>query len=400
MATKFLKRTRWNVRGWHSVRRMGDREEKMNNLLNNSILSVDLKRVRQNVNAVLQELDGAQLIPVLKDNAYGLGLETIGHVMEEFPQITILAVAQVGEGAALRQAGITRDILVLGGIPAHLLRAAVELDLTISIGRLELLPVLALLAQSLKRQVKIQIKVETGLNRTGVAPGRELAQLLEEWRKSKGIFQVTGAFSHFADLSDQNRTQEQYHLFLEGVEQLQAGGMEIPMRHISASAGHEQFPQYRLDAVRIGRRLYMDHPTVPTGRVSETATWRTWITNLRTLQAGAPLGYGGKVFLERDATVATIAVGYGDGLSQELVQRHGPVLVGGERARLMACCMDQSLVDVTGIPCRVGDPVILFGWDEQGNLLPSQEVALLVGEDEGCGLTAQLSPRVARIYCN
>lgn len=385
---------------WQAVEGTGDRERKMNNLLNNSILSVDLKRVRQNVNTVLKELDGAQLIPVLKNNAYGLGLETIGHVMEEFPQITTMAVAQVGEGAVLRQAGITRDILVLGGIPAHLLRSAVELDLTISIGRLELLPVLALLAPSLDRQVKIQIKIETGLNRTGVAPGRELAQLLEEWRAAKSMFRVTGAFSHFADLSDQGRTQEQYHLFLQGVEQLQAGGMEIPMRHISASAAHEQFPQYRLEGVRIGRRLYMDHPTVPTGRVSETATWRTWITNLRTLQAGAPLGYGGKVFLERDSTVATIAVGYGDGLSEALVQQHGPVLVGGQRARLMACCMDQTLVDVTGIPCRVGDPVTLFGWDEQGNLLPSQEVALLIGEDEGCGLTAQLSPRVARIYCN
>ena len=352
----------------------------MNNLLNNSVLSIDLKRI------------------VLKDNAYGLGLEVMGRLAEEFPQITTLAVAQVEEGAALRRAGITRDILVLGGIPTHLLGAAAELDLTVSVGRLELLPVLELLSQPLERPVKVQIKIETGLNRTGVAPGAELARLLEEWRRVRGSVQVTGAFSHFADLSDERRTQEQYRLFLEGVEQLQAGGMEIPLRHISASAAHEQFPQYRLDAVRIGRRLYMDHPTQPTGRVSETATWRTWITNLRTLQAGAPLGYGGKVMLERDAVVATIAVGYGDGLNEDLVRIHGPVLVGGQRARLMACCMDQTLVDVTGIPCRVGDPVTLFGWDERGNLLPSQEVAGLVGEDEGCGLTAQLSPRVARIY--
>lgn len=370
----------------------------MNIILNNSILFVDMKRVRHNVATVLEELQGAQLIPVLKDNAYGLGLETMGRVMEEFPQITTLAVAQVGEGAALRQAGITREILILGGVPAHLLRSAVELDLTLSVGRLELLPVLALLGQSMGKQVKIQIKIESGLNRTGVMPGVELAHLLEEWRSARNYVQVMGAFSHFADLGDTERTQRQYQLFQEGVEQLQAGGMEIPLRHISASAAHEQFPQYRLDGVRIGRRLYMDHPTQPTGRVSETATWRTWITGLRTLQAGSPLGYGGKVFLERDATVATIAVGYGDGLSEELVRVHGPVLVGGERARLMACCMDQTLVDVTGIPCRVGDPVTLFGWDEQGNLLPSQEVALLIGEDEGCGLTAQLSHRVARIY--
>ena len=155
-------------------------ERKMNIILNNSILSVDMKRVRRNVATVLEELQGAQLIPVLKDNAYGLGLEAMGHVMEEFPQITTLAVAQVGEGAALRQAGITREILILGGVPAHLLRAAVELDLTLSVGRLELLPVLALLGQSAGRRVKIQIKIETGLNRTGVMPGAELAHLLEE----------------------------------------------------------------------------------------------------------------------------------------------------------------------------------------------------------------------------
>ncbi len=83
---------------------------------------------------------GAQLIPVLKDNAYGLGLEAMGRVMEEFPQITTHGGGPGGEGAALRQAGITREILVLGGVPAHLLRGAVELDLTLSVGRLELLP--------------------------------------------------------------------------------------------------------------------------------------------------------------------------------------------------------------------------------------------------------------------
>lgn len=92
-------------------------ERKMNIILNNSILSVDMKRVRRNVATVLEELQGAQLIPVLKDNAYGLGLEAMGHVMEEFPQITTLAVAQVGEGAALRQAGITREILIWAVCP-------------------------------------------------------------------------------------------------------------------------------------------------------------------------------------------------------------------------------------------------------------------------------------------
>ena len=229
-------------------------------------------------------------------------------------------------------------------------------------------------------------------------PGAELAHLLEEWRSARNHFQIMGAFSHFADLEDTERTQQQYELFLEGVEQLQAGGMEIPLRHISASAAHEQFPQYRLDGVRIGRRLYMDHPTAPLGTVREVCSWRAWVTRVRPLRAGDALGYGGHIRMPRDGMAATISVGYGDGLDPELVRVGGPVLIGGQRARLLACCMDQTVVDVTGIPCAVDDEVTLLGGDGHGNWLSSQEVSLLIGEDEGCGLTSRLSGRVGRVY--
>ena len=182
------------------------------------------------------------------------------------------------------------------------------------------------------------------------------------------------------------------------LSQLEAGGMEIPFRHISASAASEYFPEYRLDGVRIGRRLYMDHPTEPLGTIGEVASWRTWVTNLRKLKAGDALGYGGHVRMERDGTVATIAVGYGDGLSPELVGANGPVLIRGRRVPMLACCMDQTIVDVTGLDCRVDDEVTLYGYDRAGNFLSAQEVSLLIGDDEGCGLTSLLSGRVARVY--
>ena len=172
----------------------------------------------------------------------------------------------------------------------------------------------------------------------------------------------------------------------------------IPFRLISAGAASEFFPQYRLDGVRIGRRLYMDHPTRPKGNIQETASWRTWITNLRVLQAGESLGYGGHAHMEHDGTVATLAVGYGDGLNPDLVRAGGPVLIGGRRAKLLACCMDQTLADVTGIPCQVGDEATFYGYDRTGNFLSAQEVSLLIGDDEGCGLTSLLSDRVARVY--
>ena len=169
------------------------------------------------------------------------------------------------------------------------------------------------------------------------------------------------------------------------------------MRHVSASAASEYAPQYRLDGVRIGRRLYMDHPTAPLGTVREVCSWRAWVTRVRPLRAGDALGYGGHIRMPRDGMAATISVGYGDGLDPELVRVGGPVLIGGQRARLLACCVDQTVVDVTGIPCAVDDEVTLLGGDGHGNWLSSQEVSLLIGEDEGCGLTSRLSGRVGRV---
>ena len=370
----------------------------MNNFLNNSILYVNLEQLRRNVRTILKELEGKALIPVLKGNAYGLGLERVGLELAAFPEIRTLAVAQVSEGERLRRAGISGDILVLGGVPEGLLEAGAELDLTLTVWRLGVLPRLAELGRRLGRPVKAQVKVETGLHRVGLMPGEELSALLEEWRSAAPWVEITGAFSHFADLEDRERTEGQFRAFLAGTAQLEAGGMNIPFRHISASAASEYFPQYRLDGVRVGRRLYMDHPTRPKGNIGEAASWRTWITNLRDLQAGEPLGYGGHVRMERGGTVATLAVGYGDGLSPDLVRAGGPVLIGGRRARLLACCMDQALADVTGIPCQVGDEATFYGYDRAGNFLSSQEVSLLIGDDEGCGLTSLLSGRVARVY--
>lgn len=371
----------------------------MQNILNNSYLLVDLDQLRRNMEAILSSLPrGVRLIPVLKDDAYGLGLDRIGPVAASFPQVNLLAVAHVSEGAALRQAGVDKDILVMGGVPSHLLPAAAQADLTLAAGRMGMVPLLAREGARLGRPVRIHVKIETGLHRTGLLPGSELAALMEELRRAAPHVQVAGAFTHFADLDDMPRTRRQYESFLAGVAQLERGGFPVPLRHAAASAASEYCPEYLLDGARIGRRLYMDHPTRPLGTVGEVASWRTWVTQVRALRAGDGLGYGGRTHLDHDAEVATIAVGYGDGLSEQLCLARGPVLVHGQRRPLLECCMDQAFVDVTGLDCRPDDEVTLFGHDGQGSFLSSQEVALLIGSDEGCGLTSALTPRVARVY--
>ena len=174
--------------------------------------------------------------------------------------------------------------------------------------------------------------------------------------------------------------------------------MDPGLLHISSSASLEANTKYNLDAVRVGRRLYMDHPVNPTGRIREIASLRAYITDIRQRKAGDSLSYGDVFHLPEDTPVGVLSVGYGDGLSPELFDRHAPVLIGGKRAKLLASCMDQSCVDLTGISCRVGDEVTLFGRDADGVFLSSQEVANWIGANEGCALTGALTTRVARVF--
>ena len=370
----------------------------MNITMNNSYILLDIQRLRENTGAILEELpSGTKLIPVLKDDAYGLGVGAVLPVLQEFPDIRCIAVSHVSEGVDLRNLGWQKEVLVMGGTMKFLFPLAIEHELTLAAGRLNMIPELTRICREQGKKVKVQVKIETGLHRIGILPGEELKTLAAELQKAQNIVQVTGAFTHFSKLSDPELTEKQYKLFMDGVKQLEESGISVPMCHAAGSAAWEQYPQYALDAVRLGRRLYMDHPTEPTGRIQEVASWRTYITNIRSLKAGDELGYGGACILEQDAVAATIGVGYGDGLNMALADCHAPVLVGGKRARLLACCMDQAMIDVTGIDCRVDDEVTMFGWDSAGNYLSSQEVALLIGDNEGCGLISDLSPRVTRV---
>ena len=370
----------------------------MNIQNHNSYLLVDLARLRRNARTIVSSLNGrAELIPVLKDDAYGLGLVPVARALCRLPEIRTLAVAHVYEGLALRDAGIDREILVMGGALPFQVPAAVEAGLTLACGRLGFLPPLAEAARRCGRRARIQIKIDTGLHRIGLEPA-ELDAFLAELAACRGTVEITGAFSHFSDVGDAALNEREYACFLAALERLARGGVDIPLRHIACSASSERWPQYNMDAVRCGRRLYMDRADAPTGRILELASWRAFITQVRERRAGEKIGYGGAVTLERDSRIATVGVGYGDGLNQALFPIRAPVLVGGRRCALLACCMDQCMIDVTGLDCEVGDEVTFFGYDAAGNFLSSQEVAAMINHDEGCGLTSALSPRVARVY--
>ena len=374
----------------------------MNNRMNiqnyNSYLEIDTARLLANVRCILARLGtGVQLIPVLKDDAYGLGLVPVARVLCTLPEIRMLAVAHVSEGLALRAAGIDREILVMGGALPYQMEAAAEAGLTLASAHLGFAADFAEASARVGKRGKLHIKIDTGLHRIGVEPA-ELETLIAELRAAGERLEITGAFSHFSDSEDRTLDREELRRFQDALGRLEAAGIRIPIRHMACSLASELYPELRLDAVRCGRQLYMDRPGVSEGAIREVASFRSFITNCKPRKAGDFIGYGGAVCLDRDCTVATVGVGYGDGLKQALFALGAPVLAGGKRCRLLACCMDQCMIDISGTACRVGDEVTFFGDDGAGNSLSSQELASLIGNDEGCGLTAALSGRVKRIY--
>ena len=370
----------------------------MMNIQNNSYLLVDLAALRRNARRILSGLQpGTGLIPVLKDDAYGLGMIPVARALGELPEIRMFAVAHVSEGLALREAGIGQEILVMGSALPFQLEAAVRADLTLACGHPGFFGELAACAGMLGKQARVQIKIDTGLHRIGFE-AFELEALVGEVKSAGDRVRISGAFSHFSDVGDEYISNREYALFLQAADTLKRGGVELPLLHMACSASSERQPQYNLDAVRCGRRLYMDRPDRPTGAIQEVMSWRAFITQVKPRRKGERLGYGGAMTLERDSLVATVGVGYGDGLNQALFRVQAPVLAGGKRCRMLACCMDQCMIDVSGLALHPGDEVTFFGYDAAGNFLSSQEVSALVNRDEGCGLTAALSQRVARVY--
>lgn len=368
------------------------------NIMNNSYLYVDMDILRKNLECIASSLPAdCGIIPVLKDDAYGLGLCPVAAVLAESERVQCFAVAHVSEGLALRAAGISKDILVMGSPLPFQLESAILTKLTLCAASSDSARLMDEVAGRLGMEAKIQIKLDIGLHRIGVDCGDELDGFIETLKSCSNL-RCCGVFSHFSHAGNDELCAGQYAFFEKGIEKLCAAGINTHPRHISCSASSELYPQYSMDAVRLGRRLYMDSPDRPGGDIKELCSWRSYITSVKERRAGDSLGYGSEFFLKADATVATVGVGYGDGLDLRLFDSGKKVLINGAPCTLLSCCMDQCMVDVSGVECAVGDEVTFFGYDGRGGCISAQELAMSIGANEGCALTSALSVRVARVY--
>ena len=315
---------------------------------------------------LLQELAGARpLWPAIKANAYGHGLVPVAQHLAGLG-CAGLCVAHVSEAEALREAGIrTRILLLSATLPEHatmIVRHACEPAVCTG----EMLAPLAAAARRANRRLDLHLMVDTGIGRVGIRPD-QVGEFLDRCRAFPGL-RVRGIMSHFpcADAADKCISHQGLALFHQALEA--TGGQPIEWRHMANSAANFDLPAARFDAVRPGIAVYGLRPSheILNPRVAElrpVLEWKTRITFLKEVPAGTGLSYGHSYHTPGPALIATVPVGYGDGLSRNLSNDMDMLVHGRRCPQVGRITMDQSLLDVSGLRGRVtlGDEVVIIG---------------------------------------
>jgi len=362
---------------------------------------IDLSAIAENVGLACR-LAGPEtrVMAIVKADAYGHGAIPVATVALA-AGARWLGVAIPEEAALLREAGIACQILVLGPIEA----SQADLVATHRLDQCVCDPVQAEVldraARTRGQVLDLHLKVDTGMGRVGVHP-REVPLLAERIRALPSV-RLAGLMTHFADSESEDPVfaREQLARFADAWRSVEAAGIPVPLRHAANSAGLLFLPESRMDMVRPGIMLYgcsprgRGHPTEPALRPA--LRLRTAISHLKDVHRGESVGYGRAFVAPRDLRVATLPLGYADGLSR-LLSNKGQVLIRGRRAAIVGrVCMDMTMVDVTEIPgACAGDEVVLIG--RQG----TEEIAAdEIAEAQGTishEVFCRISSRVARRY--
>ena len=329
-----------------------------------SRLELDLKGCARNYRYFRSLLEpSTKLLVLVKANAYGHGAVEFAAMMQR-AGADYLAVAYPVEGLELRRNGISLPVIVLTA-GTDFFPEIIETRLEPSIPNLESLEAFcAHLRQQGLREYPVHIKLDTGMHRLGFMTS-EIPALLD-YLKSHPEVKVKSLFSHLCVAEDPEQdafTHNQFQLFEQNTRTLSDGLGYTPMRHILNSAGIERFPQYQYDMVRLGIGIY-GISALPGVRLSPVASLKCKVLQIKHLRPGDTVGYGRWGKAAEGTVIATIPVGYADGIDRHLGQGKASFSINGHRAPTIGnICMDMCMLDVTGLDVKVGDTVTVFGAD-------------------------------------
>lgn len=326
-------------------------------------LEVNLGAVVDNLNHYRAMMHPeTKLTCMIKADAYGAGAVEIAKTLQDH-RVDYLAVAVADEGVTLRRNGITSNIMVMNP-EMTAFKTMFDYDLEPEVYSFRLLD--ALIKAAGREGITgypVHIKLDTGMCRLGFNPLTDIDTLIERLQGQRAVI-PRSVFSHFAGADTDGLddfSQRQFELFDAGSRKLQAAFPHRIIRHIDNSAGIDHFRNRQLDMCRLGIGLYGIDPRT-NQLLHNVSTLKTTILQLRHVSKGTSVGYGRHTILTRDSVIAAIPIGYADGLSRHLGNRHGHCLVNGVEADYVGnICMDVCMVDVTDISCQEGDSVEIFG---------------------------------------
>jgi alanine racemase len=357
-------------------------------------LEVDLGAVRQNLNhyRALVKPD-VRIMAMVKAFGYGSGALELARLFAH-DRVHYLGVAYADEGIELRQHGIATPILVMNPEPVPM-ETLQRFDLEPEVYDARSLSDALGHAASAGNTPPVHIKLDTGMHRLGFTAA-DLPELLEALRGIRAP-RVASILSHLAASEDPQQdtfTRRQIADFQTMAERIGEVLGYRPLWHVANSSGAARFPEAHFDMVRLGIGLHgIGVDEAETARLHPTVTLRTVIAQVKTVPPGESVSYGRRFIAERETRVATLPIGYADGLSRRLGNGVGKVWIDGKAAPFLgSICMDMCMVDVSGIECAVGHEVILFGPEH-----PLQEYARDLGTIPYEALTS-ISQRVRRVY--
>jgi Alr-MurF fusion protein len=353
-----------------------------------TILDVNLSAMERNLRHFRSKLpDRVKMMGMVKAFSYGVGAVEIARFLE-YQNVDYLAVAYIDEGLELRKTGITLPILVLNpdvsGFPLmHEYRLEPEI---FSFSTLKAWK--RITGQHGDQLSPIHLKIDTGMNRLGFSRN-DLPELLPRLHNVP----VASIMSHLVASDDSNKrmfTESQIVLFKQMTDEIEASLGYTTIKHILNSSGIANYAKAAFDMVRLGIGLYGG---VDNENLSPALRWRAYISQIRTVEKGAFIGYGCSYQMPRNGKIAVITVGYGDGFRRMLSNGAGKVYINGKACPVVGkVCMDMTMVDVTDINCSEGDEVEIFG--EHQSLFDIADAMDTIPYEVLTGI----SPRVQRVY--
>jgi len=355
-------------------------------------LEIDLDRIEKNFH-ILERTAGCKVMPVVKANAYGHGLEKAAARLET-AGANWFGVARIEEAMLLRGAGIKANILVLGYTSPTRVPHAIKENVTLTVYDFDVARQYQEQSDAISTPVKVHAKIDTGMGRLGIQMERsvEFIRYLQE----SSCIQLEGIFTHFAcaDEPDADTTNQQLERFNQILDQAGISDRSSLLIHAANSAGTLEFPSARFDLVRTGIAIFGLSPSravaLPAG-ILPALSWKTRLISVKTLPPGHGVSYGFKYITQKEERIGVIAVGYGDGL-RRTPGNH--VLIRGKKVEVIGnVCMDQCMVQLDSLPdAQIGDEVVIIG-DQNGASISATDIAnhwQTINYEVICGLASRM----------